>query len=242
MDSGKWVDLAIGLAQSAVGVFLSWKAYVVSLKDFPKKQQRKDSLVFSLCCIAVIALAGVQTYRNFGLTDQLNAIATNTRRQASINIFPRAEDRAIPIPLKPGDSLWVNYTYEDVGEESPKDLRIFARTSLEYGPLEDRAIYERAWTNFLEVSRNDAPNYGIIRELPMRTPFFGTTKGTHILNEKELVDVQEGRAHIFLEVSIHYTDDTGKWIQEGCFLVEPPAFPTSSWHLCGTHGLRLPEN
>jgi len=84
MDSGKYIDLGIGLAQATLGVYLGWKAFKVSLNDLRQKQRQKQKAVFAGCCVAVILLAGVQTYRSFGLSDKLDKIEANTERPTTI--------------------------------------------------------------------------------------------------------------------------------------------------------------
>ncbi len=80
MDTNKYIDLSVGLAQAALGVYLSWRAFLVSLTGLTESEQRKHRTVFALCCLAVIALAGVQTYRNFGVDRKLDKIEANTEK------------------------------------------------------------------------------------------------------------------------------------------------------------------
>jgi hypothetical protein len=91
METGQYIDLGIGIVQAALGVYLSWKAFIVSLKDFSPMEQKRHMAIFGVCCLAVIALAGVQTYRNFGLDRKLDKIEANTEKpqQApTVNVAP----------------------------------------------------------------------------------------------------------------------------------------------------------
>ena len=76
MSWGQCFDLVIGLVQASLGVFLSWKAFLVSLKDLPAEEQMNHKRIFALCCVLIVLLTGVQTYRNFTLDKTLDTIAT----------------------------------------------------------------------------------------------------------------------------------------------------------------------
>jgi hypothetical protein len=91
MDAGKYIDLAVGLAQTALGLFLAWRAFIVTLKVPPEGEHLRHKSVFVLCCIAVIVLAGTQTYRNFGLSETLARIEQGINKPAPtpiVNIPP----------------------------------------------------------------------------------------------------------------------------------------------------------
>jgi hypothetical protein len=112
MDGGRWTDLIIGLAQAGFGMFLAWRAFIVGLSALPEPERQKHRTVFSLCSLAVILLAGVQTYRSFGLDKKLEKIEANTERQQAapiINIPPPVVN--IPSPTPRPEHAKVSWIY-----------------------------------------------------------------------------------------------------------------------------------
>jgi hypothetical protein len=98
MDSGRYIDLGVGVAQAGLGCYLSWKAFVATLKVPKKSEHPKHKGIFAFCCLAVIALTAVQTYRNFGLDSKLDKIESNTEKppQVTVNIPPQPAPAPAP--------------------------------------------------------------------------------------------------------------------------------------------------
>jgi hypothetical protein len=95
MDTQKIIDIGIGVVQALVGCALSWQAFIVSITELPKATRRKNKAIFATCCLLVIALSGVQTYRGFGLDQKLDVIESNTAKS------PQHTQIDAPIPISP---------------------------------------------------------------------------------------------------------------------------------------------
>lgn len=72
------IDFVIGVAQIALGVFLSWKAFVVSIADLPKVRRKKYLFTFGISSIAVIALSSTQIYRGVAFNKKVEVLADKT--------------------------------------------------------------------------------------------------------------------------------------------------------------------
>jgi hypothetical protein len=103
MAVDKYLDFGIGVAQVALGVYLAWKAFIVTLKVPVDAEHPKHKAIFGVCCIVVILFAGAQTYRNFGLSDKIDRIVANTSRPQPtpvINVPPPIVNVPPQIPAK----------------------------------------------------------------------------------------------------------------------------------------------
>jgi hypothetical protein len=162
---------------------------------------------------------------------------------AALSIFPKLHNLAIPVPFKVGDYIRTNFEYLNTGSAEAKHFKLLARSSIAYGDPRNPATIEWVWTQFSDWAKQTKSQQLFGGAIPVGSPgLWATTQGPYEkVTGKVLSDLKTGKAHIFMTVVLPFEDDTGKFVQEGCFWASEPADPQSNWGICGLHGSRIPQ-
>ena len=231
MDFGHLFDLLVGIAQASLGVFLAWKAFVATLKVPEESTHKKQKGVFALCCIAVIVLTGLQTYRNFGLSSRLEKIEENTQKPPnhtavgymSVEMASERLKIAPLLSLEVGQRPQIPIAFHNVGNyplDSPSDGFV-----LDLVPKEDANLAfdkERQKMQFSPVSGSMTAH--------SETGGYHTAVGPNVTKE-DATRFLNGEVYLCGFGAVKWRDESG-WYEthfNEC-LQEEPNHRSANWH------------
>ena len=163
------------------------------------------------------------------------------QRAAALSIFPRVNNLAIPLAFKTGDNLKITYEYSNSGSDEARHYKRFAHAYLEYGDPRSPETVRLVWSQFVDWKTQLDPHQLFEDSIATgHRGMYSDTQGFYPkITKRMLNDIVSGKSHIFLVAAIPYQDQTGSFVQEGCFWAKEPASPTSPWAPCGVHGSRV---
>jgi hypothetical protein len=207
MDANGVLDVLIGVAQATLGLFLAWKAFVITLKAPAKSERSGQKRIFVACGLAVICLAGIQTYRSLGLSQKLTRIELNTAASlhAHINVEGPYGVTGDPyLPYKAGHVPQVGIIYQAMGEQPADDSYVSLGLDVVPLPLADDdevAVWRHS------ALHGSARGSGTLNPHSPGASASVTTRSS--LSDREVLGLNDGVLQLCVTVRALWKDQTG---------------------------------
>jgi hypothetical protein len=236
-------DLIIGIAQIALGVFLSWKAFVVSVKDLPRKQRKKHLFTFGICSLMVFALSGLQTSRSIAFNKKLETLADKSDQAVMGVVSYNLE------PLS-GTLLAVDFQSKNKSlTGTAQDERHVAKIYVVDTAVEGKDGSDGSQMYGVPVSTEDSSFAALLREASEApasgaeatfTPNednYSTTMGPPI-SQDLLQSITNGGKAVLVIIIYKWKDSVGDEYSAGCGWLQPNSFKANHgqvWRNCVRH-------